>query len=281
MLTLYYKRNIFKICEIFGSISVHPSNQKYDISIHQELLFSPLDNKKSGKFSFHLLIPNYIIDLKQTEQEIYSAIHKNTRYKINRAMKRDSLHYYELTNPTNEELEKFQLFFNPFAKEKGIRVCDMNKLKALRDQNALIISYITDHNGQVLCYHVYHIDDLQSYLIYSASQRFTHINSSTSNLIGRANRLLHWKDIQSFKSKGCEWYNFGGKVLGNHDKRGKNVNTFKLEFGPTVAYDVRTFKANGLMGKIGLFYLFFKWRRSPEYRFSKLVKHKTSASMLY
>lgn len=275
MLSLNYKRNILNIREDIGTGSCANKEGKTDINIQFELLLPSvkITEPDNEKFSFRLLIPNYLINLEEEESEIYNKIHKNTRYKINRAQLRDELFYFELTNPTDSEILEFKQFFNPFAKERNISFCDVNKLKALRDQDALVISYITNSDKQVLCYHVYLKDDYQGYLLYSASKRFEKMDSSQYNLIGRANRYLHWKDIQSFKNKGCQWYNFGGKVIDKEDQGGQNVNNFKLEYGPiTTGFDSRTFYSKSLIGKLGLLLLYLKWKKSHEYKFTKRLE---------
>lgn len=275
MLSLNYKRSFLNIREDIGTGTLMNKSEKTDINIRFELLLPPVrfNEPDSEKFSFRLLIPNYLINLEEEESKIYNKIHKNTRYKINRAHLRDELFYFELTNPTDSEIEEFKQFFNPFAKERNISFCDVNKLKALREQGALIISYITDRDEQVLCYHVYLKDAYQGYLIYSASKRYEKKDSSQHNLIGRANRYLHWKDIQSFKNKGCQWYNFGGKVIDKEDQGGQNVNNFKLEYGPiTTGFDSRTFYSKSLIGKLGLLLLYLKWKKSHEYKFTKKLE---------
>jgi hypothetical protein len=281
MFLIQYKRSIFKITEDIGFISSHIDNVKTDIYMRQELLLSSPRNSEFNllKGSFRLLVPNYLINLEEEEGEIFKRIHKNTRYKINRAMNRDELSYFELTHPTDGEIEEFSEFFNPFAKERNIRQCDVNKLKAIRDQRALVISYIADKSNQVLCYHVHHKEEEQGYLIYSASKRYEKNGSNERNLIGRANRYLHWKDIQSFKEKGCKWYNFSGKVLDKEDKGGQNVNNFKLEYGPITGYDSRTFYAKSLIGRIGLFFLYFKWKNSAEFKFTREIETSRELAM--
>ena len=283
MASLNYKRGIFKIQEEFGAGGLRDENEKPDIIVRFELLLSPpkISNLNNGKFSFRLLLPNYLINLDDEESEIYSKIHKNTRYKINRAMNRDDLLYNELINPTDFDIEEFRLFFNPFAKERNIRLCDVNKLKALRDQGVLIISYITDRHHQILCYHVYQEDRNQGYLIYSVSRRYENTDSSYRNLLGRANRYLHWRDIQSFKNKGCKWYNFGGKVINEEDRGGRNVNKFKLEFGTITGYDSRLFYSNSLIGKIGLIFFYLIRRQSPEYKFSENLQYEQNPAVDY
>jgi len=273
MFSINYKRGIFKITEDIGFGTSLNENIKTDIYMRQELLLSAPLNYEFNilKGSFRLLRPNYLIDLTKEESEIFKKIHKNTRYKINRAMNRDELSYFELTHPTDVEIAEFSAFFYPFAKERNIRSCDVKKLKAIRDQGALVISYMADKNNRVLCYHVHHKEVEQGYLIYSASKRYEKNDSSNRNLIGRANRYLHWKDIQSFKEKGCEWYNFSGMIFENEGIGGQNVNNFKLEYGPTTGYDSRTFFAKSIIGRIGVIFLYLKKKNSAEFKFTREI----------
>ena len=123
MYSLNYKRSIFKIREEIGPGELENENIKPDVIVRFELLFSPplFSELHHEKFAFRLLLPNYLVNLDEEESVIFKKIHKNTRYKISRAMNRDDLQYYELTNPTDLEIEEFRLFFNPFAKERNIR----------------------------------------------------------------------------------------------------------------------------------------------------------------
>ncbi|PLR73530.1 hypothetical protein [Bacillus sp. UMB0728] len=276
MFSIQYKRSFFSIREDIGVPPYNINIGNADIYLQQELLLSEPTKADTNllKGSFRLVVPNYLINLEEEEEGIFQRIHKNTRYKIKRAMNRDELTYIELTHPKNEEIEKFSEFFNPFAKERNIRLCDVSKLMAIRDQRSLVISYVVSKNNQVLCYHVHHKEEEQGYLIYSASKRYEKSDSLERNLIGRANRYLHWKDILSFKEKGCKWYNFSGKVLNERDQGGQNVNKFKEEYGPTVGYDSRTFYATSIVGRIGLFFLYLKWKSSAEYKFTKETEVK-------
>jgi lipid II:glycine glycyltransferase (peptidoglycan interpeptide bridge formation enzyme) len=68
-------------------------------------------------------------------------------------------------------------------------------------------------------------------LFYSASL-FRKVDSSTvRNKIGRANRYLHWQDMQRFKSEGISTYDFGGWYQGESDQQRLSINKFKEEFG--------------------------------------------------
>jgi hypothetical protein len=271
MLSFCYKKSLFQILETSGSgNSVNPK-VKPDLIVEFDLLLATpkFSDLHKGMFSFRLVLPNYVINLTDDEDEIFSRFHKNNRYKINRAKNRDDLLFHELTSPTDSEIETFKEFFNPFAKEKNIEPCDVNKLKAIRDQGALVMTSITDQNHQALCYHVYQKDDIQTLLLHSGSIRYNHADSNYRSLVGRANRYLHWKDIQSFKNKGCKWYNWGCKLFNEKDSGEQNVNKFKTEFGTINGFDSRIFYSNTLMGKLGLIPLYLKWRKNAENKFKQ------------
>lgn len=281
MLTYHYRRSIIRVTEKIGMENSNEYTDKdTDLLLRYKLLFSPIQiGVANNESSFNIILPNYLVDLSKGEQEIFNNIHKNTRYKINRAMKRDEVNYVEIFSPTNEQIYEFSRFYDPFAKMKKIRKCDVNKLIAIRDQGSLFFSYATSKDNQTLCAHVYFLDDIQAYLIYSASQPTDKdSDSKIRNLIGRANRSLHWMDIMSFKNKGCNWYNFGGKVLDPNDKGGQNVNRFKEEFGVLNGYDVRSYSSRSRIGRLFLFILRLKWIKSHELVFTKEIM-KRGASL--
>ncbi len=51
------------------------------------------------------------------------------------------------------------------------------------------------------------------------------------NLVGRANRLHHFKDMLFFKGNACNLYDFGGWYAGTEDQERLMINRFKEEFG--------------------------------------------------
>ncbi|RBW71024.1 peptidoglycan bridge formation glycyltransferase FemA/FemB family protein [Bacillus taeanensis] len=265
-----YRRGLLKITEIFGTeLRDYHSVSSTDLIIDTKLLISPVQNtavkKIDRKNSLNLYNQTLVIDLQKENEVLFKEIHKNTKYKINRAEKRDQLNYYELTSPTNKQIKKFALFFNKFANHKRIPRCIMSKLKALRDKQALVISYITNKEQQVICYHVHILDGQQGFLLYSASLRYSKDHLPERNLIGRANRYLHWKDRLSFKKKGCMWYNFGGICIDENNQETQNINRFKRGFGGTEVHEDKKTYAKSLLGKIVLIIFRWKWRNKPEH----------------
>ena len=66
-------------------------------------------------------------------------------------------------------------------------------------------------------------------LLHSASFYETD-DKKIRNLIGMANRFLHFKDMQYFKEEGFETYDFGGYAYDTPDKHLQNINKFKSSF---------------------------------------------------
>lgn len=204
-----------------------------------------------------------LIDVDRKEEEIFADIHKNTRYKINRAEKRDPIHYHVTDFPTDDQLQQFVVFFNNFAKHKRIQGANLERLKSFRDQHAIVLSYITDNQERILCTHIHYIVDDYSCLLYSASARFE--NSQIRNLIGRANRYLHWQDIKLAKAKGLKWYNFGGISTDKKDIPHQTINQFKMEFGGQLVDVLTRMYGSTVLGKCAVFLYKMKAKNRPEY----------------
>ncbi len=272
MLTFNYKIGFLNVVEWIGKGSApYVMKPNMQVLLNMKLFTSDkeLDHFVRPKGSVCLLLPNYLIDLRQSEEMILSNMSRSTRRNIRKAINNEEFILTELKNPTDEEIGKFGEFYNEFANEINIKKCNIGKLKAIRDKGALVISHITNRDDQVLCAHAYLINTKQAYGIYSVLRRYKRGDSQNSQIIGRANKYLDWKNIQSAKKRGCNWYNFGGKLFGEKEQ-GKNVNQYKKSFGSVNGYDVRIYKANGIRGKLFLLILhfYYKWRRKEEYAFT-------------
>lgn len=225
---------------------------------------SPKDIVGSFAFGFQCATPKSLskqfktlhIDLKLNEEEIFNGIEKNTKYKINRAIKSDNLTYEMSVNPDSKLVDEFNNFYNIFAKDKGITPCNKSKLMTLNNNNALAISFIRDKDNQILCYHIYITDKIRGRLLYSASHFRISEDNNKSSLIGRANRLLHWLDIKYFKNSGYMIYDFGGLFIDESIEGNKNINRFKLGFGGKPVIEYHTYCSRGIIGKLILLYLY-------------------------
>jgi lipid II:glycine glycyltransferase (peptidoglycan interpeptide bridge formation enzyme) len=70
-------------------------------------------------------------------------------------------------------------------------------------------------------------------LLYSASHFRGTEDTEERNLVGRANRFLHWSEIQSAQEAGFELYDLGGLPINHNDPAKNAIARFKSEFGGT------------------------------------------------
>lgn len=173
-----------------------------------------------------------LIDLSRPESELFGALSSNTRYKINRA-EREGLHSRLDTSPSKEEIATYARFYDEFARHKSLPESNLPKLAALNSAGALALSSVADATGKVLAAHAY-VSDAETCrvrLLYSASHFRGSQDSGERNLIGRANRLLHWQEIREFKKLGFDFYDLGGLPMNDADPAKNTIAKFKLEFG--------------------------------------------------
>jgi hypothetical protein len=175
-----------------------------------------------------------IIDLRQQAAVLFSRISSGTRYKIRRA-EREGIGAEFNQAPVKDAIHEFVTFFDEFAKHKGLPRCNKRKLLALHERQALIITCANHPTGRCLVMHAYIADheERRLRLLYSASHFRGTEDTEQRNLIGRANRLLHWSEIQHAQKAGFEVYDLGGLPVGTEDPAKNAIARFKIEFGGT------------------------------------------------
>lgn len=234
----------------------------------EKLLFatkSDLGNKRFSTDIINLFYTDISVDnICKLENKLYSATNqldinaddikagftKTVRYEISRAEKENiDIYYYkkdELLNPSI--IDSINCAYMKFCDKKNNqslkKYFDVNELEKLSKTDNVTVSYAKYAGG--ITYHVYYHDEHTCMLMFSFSN--THIeNDIDKNIVGRANKLLHWRDMIYFKDIGLSVYDWGG--LFNLD--GKNgIDKFKLSFGaqPREAYN--TIYGQTIWGKI-------------------------------
>jgi len=177
-----------------------------------------------GATQFH----TSLIDLRQDSEGLFAEMSKGFRYEIRRAAEKDNLKVEVQTSPTPKVLAEFIVFYNIFAKSKGIATANQEKLSRLRDLGALQLAWVGAHDGPWMAVHAYIVDGLRARLYYSASTSAGMEASAQRQLIGRANKLLHWQCLLAFKCQGLCHYDMGGISLGQALKA---IDDFKQQFG--------------------------------------------------
>ena len=126
----------------------------------------------------------------------------------------------------------FLSFYKRFAKHNGLYPhIDVN-LDALH--NSITYMSVSDRVSGPLAMHALVIDRdlLRVRLLYSASGRgWTSVPAST---VGKANKLLHWHEFQTFSNEHFAIYDWGGLAEKTSDGRLDGISKFKLAFGGDV-----------------------------------------------
>jgi hypothetical protein len=175
-----------------------------------------------------------MIDLRKDAEALLAEIAANTRYKIRRAEQRDHIGWECFQTPSPACLEEFCDAFNAFAAQKGQPRVDLRLLSLLAAGGILELSRATTARGLPLAWHSYVCVTGRARLLHSCSLFRSSDDSAFRNLIGRANRLLHWRDMLQFKDKGFVSYDLGGWHRAGTDPELVRINQFKGEFGGTV-----------------------------------------------
>lgn len=191
-----------------------------------------------------------MIDLTAPVEEISKPISKNTRYKIQRA-EREGFSPRLITHPSPDEASLYAHYYNTFAEQKSLPRCNTVKLKALCLASALLLSSISDHEGNLLSAHAYVKDESlgRVRLLYSASHFRAMADSAERNKVGRANRLLHWYEILTLKNLGFRAYDLGGIPLDSSDAAKNSIAQFKLEFGGNLVIEYSGLFPTNTLGK--------------------------------
>lgn len=178
------------------------------------------------------------IDLNKPEDELFRQIGENVRYEIRRAENKDACGFVMEEDPDMAEIEHFCNFYDTFARTKGlphgrpIKRNMLSRLHAFSGAGALTISMARNLAYPEICYHVYLRGQSRARLLYSASL-FRGQSNAFRNLVGRANRHLHWTDIKHFRNEGLSIYDFGGLALDDTNEETSNIDAFKRSFGGT------------------------------------------------
>jgi len=190
------------------------------------------------------------IDLTLPQDVIFKAFSAGTRNEIRRAEKSDAFtcdYYFQ----PRHQLAAFVGFYDVFALGKGLPTARLSHLKRYSDSGHLVLSSVVNE-GDVIVWHAYYCTAGRARLLHSASI-FRGQDSAQRNLVGRANRYLHWMDIQEFRRRGYRIYDFGGwspPELADIEKQ--RINSFKEGFGGVTRTEVNCTYATSVRGAIVL-----------------------------
>jgi hypothetical protein len=163
------------------------------------------------------------LDLTQDVETIYANFRNTVKQEIRKSEKENVE-----CNFRQDLKDEFISFYNDFARAKKIYPTSKKRIEELGDD--IKMSYAT-LDGEMLVAHSYLVDKEVGIarLYHSASRRLD--ETVDRNVMGRANKLLTYKDILYFKEEGYKILDFGGYADNTEDKSLKGINEFKLSFG--------------------------------------------------
>lgn len=162
------------------------------------------------------------IPLDKNQEELLGSFPKNLRTDIRKAEEEG------ITTLFHNDIQGFVDFYNEFAGKKGVNPSSVQRLEELGD--TLMLSY-AKKGDRILSAHSYFVDRKAGIArtFQSATIRLeSEINSIT---VGRANKLLHFKDMVYFTEMGLKVYDFGGYAMNTENAQLQGINNFKVKFG--------------------------------------------------
>ena len=249
MIDTSYRRKFLRINQIWFSQDQTISDllrqkRKADIMFVHAVPKSETAGHFRGWQEFHTCVN----DLTLTEEELLAGINKNVRYQIRRSEKDGiSVRFYEKADIENDRglLDKFRDIYVRMYKSKGVDT-DMNiaAVEKYLEQDKIVFTAVW-HDDEMLLFHSYVCDNKEARLLHSASF-FREEGISEPNMIGRANKKLHWEEMVYFKKKGYEKYDWGG--ISDFDNP-NGIDEFKLKFGGEKVTYYNVFAGNTILGK--------------------------------
>ncbi len=191
-----------------------------------------------------------VLDLSTDEDALLEEMSKDTRYKIRRAMQKDPLTVDAATGPSAAEVDEFAEFYDRFAAAQSVSLAFRPRLHALAERGNLVLTVVRGEDGGDLVHHAYVAARGRGFMLYSGSVLDQSGDSGARNLIGRANRYLHWHDIRLFKERGFELYDFGGLDVTGRSEKTAGIARFKQGFGGEVRPVYSSTSARSALGAV-------------------------------
>lgn len=216
--TVKYRRSIFTVSDNFLTKSPDlNADINYCIQVPQNTL--------NALNEYYTLL----IDLNQTEEQIWQGIYHRTQNEINSFIS-NQRYQYEFIFPIEEvELIKYISMYNEFAQIKAIRKAESFRLKAYNKEGILAVSGIKQGN-KYLCINFYRMTQERASNLYSFHLKHANVENVSGSHFGRAHRALHWLDIKQCKIIGVKYYDFCGWYNGSTDQHLLGINKFKEQF---------------------------------------------------
>jgi hypothetical protein len=175
--------------------------------------------------------PTILIDLTQSEEDLWNGVTPQTR-KLVRQATRLGVTIEPVAALTEPLWEQFLGAYRKlWSRKHQAGALGVGQIHELIESGRFDLSISRNVDGRILSWHSYVRCNGRARLQTTISDMDTARGPDWNNLIGRAHRLHHWRDMLRFKAEGIATYDLGGVYRGNDDQEQINIARFKQLFG--------------------------------------------------
>ena len=196
----------------------------------------------------------FIVDLRQTEEELFAGLKSKTRYNVNLAIKHD---VQVVVDDSPEAFEEYiSLWKKTTARQKFYAHDEVYQREMWKAMSASGIGHLlrATYKGETLGVWIVFVFNHVLYYPYGASSR--------KHREVMANNLLAWEAIKFGKQMNCHTFDMWGSLGLDADQKDSwyGFHKFKQGYGGTLVESVGTYDYISDMNKYKLFKILEVWR---------------------
>ena len=226
-------------------------------------------------------VSTIVVDLTAPEDELHSNLKSHTRWKIRRAQK-DELIYEFSSDGNPQAAHRFADHLDRCTDLKDLNRVSRTRIAILCRQNLFDVSFVRDSSGEILCASSYLRTSSRVRGLWAGAIYRSTTDPTRRTIIGRANRMMYWRDMLRFKAAGITTFDFGGYYVGSEDVEKLRINGFKEEFGGRVIQEFNCEKVLTIKGALAAWAIRKRGQSSTRKRASlrqgPLEEHESTVS---
>ena len=183
----------------------------------------------------NLCYPTVVIDLTPPEEILWNGVEAKTR-KVIRQAEREGAGMRVTTSLSQEDWNGFRAAYDRLQnRRKKVEALGIGLIHELIETDRFVMTVCADAEGNILSWHCYVRSGGHARLHETVSTIDPERGTQWNNMVGRAHRLHHWRDMLFFKAEGVRSYDLGGVYRGTQDQEQMGIARFKTSFGGVAA----------------------------------------------
>lgn len=183
----------------------------------------------------NLHYPTVVIDLASPEESLWGGVEQKTR-KVIRQAEREGATMRVLTSLSPADWQGFAAAYQRLQqRRRKVEALGVGLIHELIETDRFVMTLGADAEGNAVSWHCYVRSGGRVRLHETVSTIEPERGTQWNNMVGRAHRLHHWKDMLYFKGEGVRAYDLGGVYRGTEDQEQVGIARFKTSFGGVAA----------------------------------------------